>query len=110
MFSVNVPDPNFWNVFWKSLPAGFRLSKPFKVLANGLKMMRYGAWLRRKARRGRFHFLSLTEINNRLHQIGFKDLRFRLSYAGQAYVVGALKPALSLTLVFPLPSPITLAA
>jgi ubiquinone/menaquinone biosynthesis C-methylase UbiE len=96
VFSVNVPDPNFWTVFWRSLPTGWRLSKPLKVLTNGLKMMRYGAWLRREARRGRFHFLSLTDINNRLASVGFRDMRFRLSYAGQAYVVGATRPAMAL--------------
>jgi ubiquinone/menaquinone biosynthesis C-methylase UbiE len=97
VFSVNVPDPNFWSIFWKSLRLGIRLPKPFKVLVNGLKMMRYGAWLRREARRGRFHFFSLAEINHRLRGAGFREMRFRLSYAGQAYVVGAVKPSESLT-------------
>jgi ubiquinone/menaquinone biosynthesis C-methylase UbiE len=107
VFSVNVPDPDFWFIFWKSLRAGFPLptrggglgwGKPLKVLANGLQMMRYGAWLRREARRGRFHFLSLTQLHERLLAAGFQEPRFRLSYAGQAYLVGMKKPAAALRL------------
>jgi ubiquinone/menaquinone biosynthesis C-methylase UbiE len=93
VFSVNVPDPNFWSIFWQSMSVGVKVSKPLKVLYNGLKMMRYGGWLKREARRGRFHFFSLGQINDRLSRAGFAELRFRLSYAGQAYVVGGVKPA-----------------
>ncbi len=89
VFSVNVPRPRFHRIFWKSLGLAFRLSKPGRVLGNALKMLRYGRWLRREARRGRFHFFPLPEIVARLEQSGFRDLKYRLSYAEQAYLIGA---------------------
>lgn len=91
VFSVNVPQPRFWRIFWKSLKLAFRVSKPGKVLINTLKMQRYGHWLRREAKRGRFHFLPLPEILTRLAGVGFSDLRSKLSYADQAYLVNAKK-------------------
>jgi ubiquinone/menaquinone biosynthesis C-methylase UbiE len=93
VFSVNVPEPNFWSIFWKSLRLAFRVSKPGRVLLNALKMQKYGRWLRREARRGRFHFLPLPEIAGRLQQVGFQAFKYRLSYAGQAYLVYAVKAA-----------------
>lgn len=92
VFSVNVPEPRFWRIFWKSLRLAFRLSKPGKVLMNTLRMQRYGRWLRQEAVRGRFHFFPLPEIEMRLRRAGFRELRSRLSYAGQAYLIAANKP------------------
>jgi ubiquinone/menaquinone biosynthesis C-methylase UbiE len=92
VFSVNVPAPRFWRIFWKSLRTAFRLSKPASSLVNGLRMQGYGHWLRREARRGRFHFLAADQIEARLRRVGFEKVRHRLSYAGQAYVVAARKP------------------
>jgi len=89
IFSVNVPDPRWGRIFLKSLGQGFRVSKPFRFLVNGLRMMRYGRWLKREARRGRFHYLPLPEIVARLDRLGFEGLKCRLSYAGQAYVIQA---------------------
>ena len=40
VFSVNVPEPRFWRIFWKSLRLAFRVSKPGKVLMNTLRMQR----------------------------------------------------------------------
>lgn len=99
VFSVNVPEPRFWQIFWKSLRLAFRVSKPGRVLLNALKMQSYGRWLRREARRGRFHFFPLPEIIRRLEQAGFQNLKYRLSYAGQAYVVSAQKWAMPLSQV-----------
>lgn len=96
VFSVNVPNPRFWKILWKSLRLAFQVSKPGKVLLNALKMQRYGRWLRREARRGRFHFFPLQEIVRRLAHAGFHDFKYRLSYAGQAYVVYAKKKAMVL--------------
>jgi ubiquinone/menaquinone biosynthesis C-methylase UbiE len=93
VFSVNVPEPRFWSIFWKSLRLAFRVSKPGRVLLNALKMQSYGRWLRREARRGRFHFFPLPEIIERLGKAGFHDLKYRLSYAGQAYLIAARKQA-----------------
>lgn len=91
VFSVNVPRPNFWSILWKSLASGVWLSKPLKVLVNGVRMQRYGHWLRREAGRGRFHFFSLPEIVDRLAAAGFEGVDSRLSYARQAYLLSTRK-------------------
>jgi ubiquinone/menaquinone biosynthesis C-methylase UbiE len=93
VFSVNVPQPRFWCIFWKSLRVAFRLSKPAKVLINSVRMQGYGRWLQREAARGRFHFLPLPVIVERLEQTGFRVVKAALSYAGQAYLLSALKRA-----------------
>lgn len=92
VFSVNVPRPRFWLLFWKSLRAAVQLSKPGRVLLNSLAMLRHGRWLRREARRGRFHYFPLEEIVRRLEKAGFAEVQTRLSYAGQAYLLRAMRP------------------
>jgi ubiquinone/menaquinone biosynthesis C-methylase UbiE len=94
VFSVNVPNVRFWPIFWKSLRLAFRISKPVKTLINVLKMQSYGHWLQREARRGRFHYFPIGEIEQRLRRVGFQGFRFCHSYAGQAYVVAVSKAAL----------------
>jgi SAM-dependent methyltransferase len=89
VFSVNVPYPAFWYVGLKSMGRGFRAARPFQFLLNGLRMLQYGRWLKREARRGRFHYLPLPDILRRLERCGFEQMRCRLSYAGQAYVIAA---------------------
>jgi SAM-dependent methyltransferase len=89
--SLNVPQARFWRIFWRSLHTAFRLSKPAKVLLNSVRMQRYGHWLQREAKRGRFHFFPLGVIVQRLEQIGFRIVETRLSYAKQAYLLSTLK-------------------
>jgi SAM-dependent methyltransferase len=93
VFSVNVPEPRFWRILWKSLGRAGQVSKPGRALINGLKMQSYGHWLKREARRGRFHFFPFQEIHRRLQAAGFQGIRGRLSYAEQAYVVSAARAA-----------------
>jgi ubiquinone/menaquinone biosynthesis C-methylase UbiE len=93
VFSINVPRPRFWRIFWRSLHTAFRLSKPAKVLVNSVRMQRYGRWLRREAKRGRFHFYPLPVIAERLKRAGFRIVETRLSYAKQAYLLSTLKEA-----------------
>jgi ubiquinone/menaquinone biosynthesis C-methylase UbiE len=93
VFSVNVPQPRFWRIFWRSLGVAFKVSKPAKVLINTLRMQRYGRWLRHEARLGRFHFFPLPEIVSRIERAGFRVVETRLSYAGQAYLLSARKRA-----------------
>jgi ubiquinone/menaquinone biosynthesis C-methylase UbiE len=93
VFSVNVPRPRFWRIFWRSLSAAFRLSKPAKVLVNSLRMQLYGRWLRREAERGRFHFFPLPVIVERLERAGFRVVETALSYANQAYLLSTRKAA-----------------
>jgi SAM-dependent methyltransferase len=92
VFSVNVPRPRFGRLFWRSLRGVFRLSKPGRVLLNALAMLRHGRWLRREARRGRFHYFPVEEVVARLVRAGFADVRARLSCAEQAYVLRAGVP------------------
>jgi ubiquinone/menaquinone biosynthesis C-methylase UbiE len=92
VISVNVPEPRFWSILWKSLRLGFRVSKPGRALLNGLKMQSYGRWLNREAKRGRFHFLPIAEIERRVTALGFGQFCWRLSYAEQAYLFSAVKP------------------
>lgn len=92
VFSINVPQPRFGRIFWKSLGRGLQLRQPHKSLWNAFKMLRYGRWLCREAERGRFHYLPIPAIEKRLQCSGFEALRYRLSYADQAYVISAQKP------------------
>lgn len=92
VFSVNVPEPDFWKIVWKSLGKGVKLGRPIRTLRNVIQMQRHGAWLKRESRRGRFHFLPLAGILLRLQQSGFVRWESKLSYAQQAYVIRAWKP------------------
>jgi ubiquinone/menaquinone biosynthesis C-methylase UbiE len=87
VFSVNVPQPRFWRVFWKSLRRARRVAHPVRALLNGLRMQWYGHWLGREAARGRFHFFPIQEITARLEKAGFTDYKYRLSYAEQAFLI-----------------------
>jgi ubiquinone/menaquinone biosynthesis C-methylase UbiE len=91
VFSVNVPNPNFWKIVWKSFGRGVRVGKPLRTLKNVLAMQQHGAWLKRESRRGRFHFLPLPGILEHLQAAQFSRLEHRLSYADQAYVLRGFK-------------------
>lgn len=94
VFSINVPEPKFWRIMWKSFRRGgrFTLRNVGRVLVNAIRMQRYGAWLKREARKGRFHYLPLPELVAHLEQAGFRDSEATLSYAGQAFVIRTFKP------------------
>jgi SAM-dependent methyltransferase len=98
VFSVNVPRPRWWGLFWKSLGMALRVSKPGRVLLNALTMQRHGSWLQREAQRGRFHFFHAAEVVRRLDKAGFEGIKARLSFGGQAYLFGARKAAAAWTL------------
>lgn len=57
-------------------------------------MMRYGRWLKREARAGRFQYLPAPTVVAKLHAAGFHRIDHRRSYAGQAFVFRAVKPPL----------------
>ncbi len=99
VFSVNVPNPSWGWVFVMSLGGGLRLSKPGKVLMNAVRMMKYGNWLKREARRGRFHYLPLEQVKSKLQRAGFSAAEGTLSYVRQAYVISAEKRAIALARV-----------
>jgi ubiquinone/menaquinone biosynthesis C-methylase UbiE len=91
IFSVNVPEPAWGRVAWQSLHGVLSARKPLRFLKNSLRMLRYGAWLTREARRGRFHYLPIETIVDKLAGTGFQRIEHRLSYAGQAYLIRCWK-------------------
>jgi ubiquinone/menaquinone biosynthesis C-methylase UbiE len=92
VFSVNVPEPSWGKVGLHALPYVFGSLKPLRLLKNILRMSHYGKWLKREARRGRFHYISIGDVVARLAAAGFEQISHRLSYAGQAYVIRCRKP------------------
>jgi ubiquinone/menaquinone biosynthesis C-methylase UbiE len=94
VFSVNVPAPRFWRIMWRSLWKGLRTAHLGRVLLNALRMQRYGSWLKREAARGRFHYLPLEGVLDRLAAAGFVEVEHCRSYAGQAFIFRAHKAAL----------------
>jgi SAM-dependent methyltransferase len=92
VFSVNVPNPSWARVAWRSLPGLFRRGHLLRSLKRGWRMLRYGRWLKREARTGRFHYFPAAEVIRRLINAGFVSIAHRLSYCDQAYVFRAVKP------------------
>lgn len=92
VFSVNVPEPSWARVFWKSLPGLARRGLSLRFLGRAARMLRYGRWLKQEARAGRFHFLPAAEVARRLTAAGFGPVEHRVSYAGQAFVFRATTP------------------
>ena len=94
VFSVNVPDPSWLTVGLRSLAGGLAGSrKRLKFLKNSARMLRYGAWLKREARAGRFHYLPAEQTADALRAAGFATVTHTTSYAGQAFIFRAEKGA-----------------
>lgn len=91
VFSVNVPEPKWWKVGLLSLGDVLRTGRPLQFLKRALRMMKYGAWLKREARTGRFHYLPAAEVAAKLAAAGFERVEHRVSYAGQAFVFRGVK-------------------
>src|SRR5262249_53770385 len=68
VFSVNVPEPSWGRVALHSLWGMFRARRPARYLKTSFRMLRYGAWLSREARRGRFHYLPISVIVDKLQR------------------------------------------
>jgi SAM-dependent methyltransferase len=92
VFSVNVPDPGWGRVALAALSGLLRAPKIRRFVKNSLRMWRYGKWLSKEARGGRFHFLPVDEVVTRLQAAGFEMIEHRLSYVKQAYVLRCRKP------------------
>jgi SAM-dependent methyltransferase len=86
VFSTNVPEPSWLKIAVSGLPGTFQAPRPLRFLKNSLRMLRYGAWLKREARKGRFHYLPAAVVADKLRAVGFTDIEHRISFAGQAYV------------------------
>lgn len=92
VFSVNVPEPSWAKVAWKSLPSMLSTRRLGSSLKRGWRMLWYGRWLKQEARTGRFHYFPADEVTRRLTTAGFTSIMHRLSYCDQAYVFRAVKP------------------
>jgi ubiquinone/menaquinone biosynthesis C-methylase UbiE len=91
VFSVNVPEPAWGKVGLHALSGVFQSPRPGRYLKNMLRMYRYGRWLTREARRGRFHYLPAEEVAAHLQAAGFTDVQNRLTYCDQAILFRCLK-------------------
>jgi ubiquinone/menaquinone biosynthesis C-methylase UbiE len=91
VYSVNVPEPAWGKVALRSLTGIFRARRLSRYLKNAWRMWRYGSWLSREARQGRFHYLPLEAILAKLRGVGFIAIEHRRSYAGQAYLLRCRK-------------------
>jgi SAM-dependent methyltransferase len=94
VFSVNVPNPSWGRVAVAALTGFLGAPGVARFVKNSLRMWRYGTWLSREARRGRFHYLPIEEIVRRLAAAGFGEIEHKLSYVRQAYVLRSRKAAL----------------
>jgi ubiquinone/menaquinone biosynthesis C-methylase UbiE len=94
VFSVNVPDPSWGRVARNSLGGLFLTERPLRALKRAWRMMRYGKWLKREARTGRFHYLPASEVARKLADAGFTAVTHRLSYCDQSYIFRAAKPGI----------------
>ena len=93
VFSVNVPEPSWFKVGLHSLGDVLRTPRKLEFLKRSLRMMKYGSWLKQEARTGRFHYLPAEQVATKLVAAGFEKIEHRLSYAKQAFVFRAVKPA-----------------
>ncbi len=93
VFSVNVPEPAWGRVALGGVRGVFQARHPGRFLTRSWRMMRYGAWLKQEARLGRFHYLALPTLVQKLSDAGFVAIEHRLTYARQAYLIRCRKPA-----------------
>jgi len=91
VFSVNVPEPSWGRVAWTAAAGFFRASKPLRYMQKAWRIWSYGNWLKREARRGRFHYLPVDAIVKKLGAAGFRDIEHRLSFSRQAYLLRCRK-------------------
>ena len=96
IFSVNVPNPKWSRVALASVFGVLRADRRIRYIKRAWQMWLYGRWLKREARRGRFHYLPIGTIVDKLHALGFTAVEHRLSYARQAFLVRCQKEALAL--------------
>ena len=86
VFSVNVPEPSWGRVATNALRGVFAVDRKVRYLRKLFRMWKYGAWLKREARKGRFHYLADEEITCKLAYAGFVKIEHRVSFAKQAFL------------------------
>ena len=85
VFSVNVPEPAWGTVARSALAGVFRSRRPQKFLLKAWRIWRYGGWLKREARRGRFHYLPLPAVQAGVRsndQLAIGPMRLRVTPNG----------------------------
>jgi len=87
-----VPDPAWYRVALSAFPGFLGARHPGRYVKNAWRMLRYGAWLKREARRGRFHYLPAATIRAKLSAAGFVAIEHRLTFSGQAYLFRCRRP------------------
>lgn len=92
IFSVNVPEPAWHTVALDALRGTFSVRRPHRFLVKSWRIYRYGGWLKREARRGRFHYLPLPVIREKLMDAGLSGVEGTLSFSNQAFVISCTKP------------------
>lgn len=92
VFSINVPEPNFWLIVAKSVWPPTRWGKPWRLLTHLMEMMKVCRWLKIEARKGRFHYLPIEDLKEVIMSGGFPAVEWRESYARQAFVIRVEKP------------------
>jgi len=91
IFSTNVPGYSYWLLARKSWRQIFLTWKVPLALVVSSIMLYQSRWLRRSVSEGRFHYLPAEEIAAELRNIGFKEVEYKLTYSGQAWVFHARK-------------------
>jgi SAM-dependent methyltransferase len=92
VFSVNTPNPLWSKIAFTAIHGFFISRHPLRYFKNSMRMLKYGAWLKREARRGRFHYLPWLKVAEKLVNAGFRGIEHRLSFAGQAWVFRCRRP------------------
>jgi len=54
-------------------------------------MVAQARWLTEQANLGRFHYLPIEEVVSILEEAGFRNIQYKLTYAGLAWVVACEK-------------------
>jgi ubiquinone/menaquinone biosynthesis C-methylase UbiE len=93
VFSVNVPEPSWLRVAWHTVCNLRTISRPINSLKRGYRLWRYGGWLSRESRRGRFHYLPEVVVRAKLQAAGFTNVEVSRSFAGEAFLFTATKAA-----------------
>lgn len=91
VFSVNIPEPSWGRVAVSALRGVFSSKRRVRYLFKLWGMWNYGGWLKREARKGRFHYLPAEVVAAKLMHSGFVDVEHRLSFAKQAYLFRCVK-------------------
>lgn len=91
VFSVNTPNPDFSIIAkesWKEIFFTWRL--PLNLFV-AIVMVLQGRWLTKQSEIGRFHYLPIRKVINILEDSGFRNIKYKLTYAGLAWAVACEK-------------------